>query len=67
MSPDTLVALGIAIAVVGGFAWVGRKVDQRRHQEQLELIQERIRRRQENPDEAQNEIREGNTVIPRES
>ena len=63
MSADTLIVLGISIAVVAGFAWLGRKIDQRRHQEQLELIQERIRRRQENPDEIQNVIRGGDTTI----
>ncbi len=47
MSGDAIVVIGVAIAVVAGFAWMGRKLDQRRHQDKLERIQERIRRREE--------------------
>lgn len=52
MNTDVMVVIGAAIAVVVGFAWVGRRMDQRRHQDKLERIQERIRRREEGSEEA---------------
>ncbi|MEE4189966.1 MAG: hypothetical protein V2I66_00220 [Halieaceae bacterium] len=47
MNTDAMVVIGIAVAVVVGFAWMGRRMDQRRHQDKLERIQERIRRREQ--------------------
>ncbi len=42
------VAIFIAIVVVGFFAYLARRMDKRRHQDQLERIQERIRRSEAN-------------------
>ncbi len=44
----TIVVIFVAIVVVGVFAYMARRLDQRRHQDQLERIQERIRRSEEN-------------------
>ncbi len=44
---DTLVTIFVAIVVVGFFAFMARRMDQRRHQDQLDRIQERIRRSEE--------------------
>lgn len=46
-----------AIVVVGVFVYIARRIDRRHHQEKLELIQERIRRRQENPGESDVRVR----------